>query len=72
MYGRDALEGVNVVTLLWTLRSPSDHHAGAACHCVAAGNTKTVVQGCGAHPHFIVVIYDLAALVRKLAWKLVC
>lgn len=42
MYGRDALEGVNVVTLLWTLRNPADHHAGATCHCVAAGNTKNV------------------------------
>lgn len=51
---------------------PPDHHAGATCHCVAAGNAEKVVQECGAHPHFIVVIYDLAALVRKLVWKLVC
>lgn len=69
MYGKDASEGVNVVTLPWTLRNPADHPAGATCHRVAAGNPKSVVQGLGEHRHFIVVIYDLAALLRKIAGK---
>lgn len=40
MYGKDVQDGVNVVTLLFSLGNPADHHAGAPCHGVAAGNTK--------------------------------